>query len=347
MARSNLPARNRVTMSDVARAAGVSRTTVSFVLNDGEHAGNVSEATKIRVREAAGELGYRPDALARALAAQSTDWYGLVTEIVTSPFANHLIRGAQDEAWRQRRFLLIASAGDGEAKARLAFEERAVEKLLEQRVGGVLYAATWHREVTVPDLLRELPTVLVNCFDARGELPCIVPDEVSGGRHATECLIRAGHERIGYINLDPTIPAAIGRLQGWRDAHTAAGLTPHEDLIVDGDATADGGYQAARLLLDRSAPPTAIFCANDRMAMGAYDAIKERGLRIPHDIAVVGFDNQEVISGYLRPRLTTVALPFEEMGALGVRTLDAITSGQSTIAMRHMVDCPLLERCSV
>ena len=347
MARSPRSTRSRVTMSDVARAAGVSRTTVSFVLNDGDRAGNVSEATKIRVREAAGQLGYRPDAVARALAAQSTDWYGLVTEIATSPFGSHLVQGAQNEAWRQQRFLLIASADGAEPKARLAFEQRAVEKLLEQRVGGVLYAATWHRAVSVPSLLRELPTVLLNCFDSEGELPGIVPDEVSGGRHATERLVRAGHERIAYINLDPTIPAGIGRLQGWREAHLAAGLEPHEDLIVDGDATADGGYEAARVLLDRSAPPTAIFCATDRMAMGAYDAIKERGLRIPHDIAVVGFDNQEVISAYLRPRLTTVALPFEEMGALGVRTLDAITSGQPTIALRQMVDCTLLERCSV
>lgn len=346
MARSNRSTHTRVTMSDVARAAGVSRTTVSFVLNDGEHSGNVSAATKVRVREAAGQLGYRPDAVARALAAQSTDWYGLVTEIVTAPFAGHIIRGARDEAWRQHRFLLIASTG-GESDTRLAFEGQVAEKLLEQRVGGVLYAATWHRAVTVPDVLREVPTVMVNCFDALGELPCIVPDEVNGGRHATERLIRGGHERIAFINLDPTIPAGVGRLQGWREAHVASGLTPHDDLIADGDATADGGYQAAQKLLDRSEPPTAIFCATDRMAMGAYDAIKERGLRIPHDVAVVGFDNQEVISGYLRPRLTTVALPFEEMGVLGVRTLDAIRSGQSTIALRQMVDCPLLERCSV
>lgn len=334
-------------MSDVARAAGVSRTTVSFVLNDTENAGNVSEATKIRVRRAASELGYRPDARARALAAQSTDWYGFVTEIVTAPFATHIIRGAQEEAWRQRRFLLIAPAGEGDALDHQAFEQRAVEKLLEQRVGGVIYAATWHREVSVPDLLRELPTVLVNCFDERGELPCIIPDEVLGGRRATERLLRAGHERIGLINLDPTIPAAVGRLQGWREAHATAGLTPDPDLVVAGFATADGGYAAACDLLDRPDRPTAIFCANDRMAMGAYDAIKERGLRIPDDVAVVGFDNHEVIAAYLRPGLTTVALPFEEMGTLGVRALDAITAGQPTPAIRQVVDCPLFERCSV
>lgn len=338
---------SRVTMSEVARAAGVSRTTVSFVLRGEHRAGNVSEATKARVRRVVGELGYRPDARARALAAQSTDSYGLVTEIVTSTFAAHIIKGAQDEAWRKRRFLLISSTGDGDERTRHKVESRASEKLIEQRVAGVLYATTWHRGVTVPDLLRELPTVLVNCFDVDGQLPCIIPDEVGGGRHATERLIQASHRRIGYINLDPTIPAAIGRLQGWRDAHLAAGLTPDEDLIAVGDATADGGYEAAGTLLDHADPPTAIFCANDRMAMGAYDAIKERGLRIPHDVGVVGFDNHEVISGYLRPKLTTVALPFEQMGALGVQALDTLISGQSTIAMRQMVDCPLLERCSV
>ncbi|MFT4217323.1 MAG: LacI family DNA-binding transcriptional regulator [Micropruina sp.] len=347
MARSNLSTRSRATMSDVARAAGVSRTTVSFVLNDAEQADNVSEATKARVRQAADQLGYRPDARARALAAQSTDWYGLLTEIVTAPFAAHIIRGAQDEAWRQRRFLLIAPAGEGDQQDREAFERASVEKLLEQRVGGVLYAATWHRAVAVPDLLRELPTVLVNCFDEKGELPCIIPDEVSGGRRATDRLIQAGHRRIGMINLDPAIPAAIGRLQGWRDAHAAAGLATDDDLVVDGYATADGGYAAAHVLLEQDQPPTAIFCANDRMAMGAYDAIKERGLRIPDDIAVVGFDNYEVIAAYLRPRLTTVALPFEEMGTLGVQTLDALTTGQPTPAMRQTVDCPLYERCSV
>ncbi len=347
MARPNLSTPSRATMSDVARAAGVSRTTVSFVLNGTEQADNVSDATKARVRRAADQLGYRPDARARALAAQSTDWYGLVTEIVTAPFAAHIIRGAQDEAWRQRRFLLIAPAGEGDRHDREAFERRAVEKLLEQRVGGVLYAATWHRAVAVPDLLRELPTVMVNCFDEKGELPCIIPDEVGGGRRATDRLIQAGHRRIGLINLDPAIPAAVGRLQGWRDAQEAAGLSSAEDLVVDGYATAEGGYAGARALLDLPQPPTAIFCANDRMAMGAYDAIKERGLRIPEDVAVVGFDNYEVIAAYLRPGLTTVALPFEEMGALGVRTLDALTTGQPTPALRQMVDCPLLERRSV
>lgn len=341
--------RSKVTMADVAELAGVSRTSVSFVLNKVENA-NISDATRRRILDAVDELGYRPNAAARALAAQRSDWIGFITEIVTAPFAVNVIKGAQDAAWRERRFLLIAATDDAHAAGAstddLQLQSAAIEKLLEQRVEGLIYAATWHRAVTVPELVHEVPTVLVNCVAANADLPAIVPDEVGGGRRATERLLRAGHRRIGLVNLDPAIPAGIGRLRGYREALLDAGVQPDDDLLVLGDATATGGFAATEQLLDLREPPTAIFCANDRMAMGAYDAIKERGLRIPTDIAVVGFDNQELIAGYLRPSLTTVALPFEEMGSLGVRTLSALNQGRS-VSPVQTVDCPLLERSSV
>lgn len=339
-----------VTMNDVANYAGVSRTTVSFVLNNRSTA-NISEETRKRIIEAVQELGYRPNAGARALASQRSDWYGLVTEIVTAPFAVNVIKGAQDQAWLDRRFLLIAPSDQADAVGpNQGMEDAAIEKLLEQRVEGLLYAATFHRGVHVPKSAHEVPTVLINCFDADGKLPSIVPDERAGGRVAVERLLLAGHRRIGVINLDPNIPAAVGRLEGARDALAGAGLELDPELVVSGYATADGGYEAACEILDRypeGQRPTALFCLNDRMAMGAYDAIKERGLTIPGDIAVIGFDNQELIAAYLRPKLTTVALPFEKMGALGVRTLAALTAGQPITADQQLVDCPLLERSSV
>ncbi len=116
---------------------------------------------------------------------------------------------------------------------------------------------------------------------------------------------------------------------------------------MSGHATADLGYDAASALLDLADPPTALFCGNDRMAMGAYDAIKERGLRIPDDIAVVGFDNQELIAAYLRPGLTTVALPFQEMGARGVQLLAETAASDDARPVRVTADCPLIERSSV
>lgn len=342
--------RRGVTMSDVAKHAGVSRTAVSFVLSNRENA-SISEETRNRINDAVHELGYRPNAGARALASRRSDWYGIVTEIVTAPFAVDIIKGAQDQAWLDRRFLLIAPSDQADAQGpNQGLEDAAIEKLLEQRVEGLLYAATYHRGVHVPPSAGEVPTVLINCFDADGKLPSIVPDERAGGRAAVGRLLKAGHRRIGVINLDPDIPAAVGRLEGAREALAEAGLELDPQLVVSGHATADGGYEAAGQILDmdpKDGRPTALFCLNDRMAMGAYDAIKERGLTIPGDIAVIGFDNQELIAAYLRPKLTTVALPFEEMGALGVRTLAALTAGQPIIADQQLVDCPLLERSSV
>ncbi|WP_426004635.1 LacI family DNA-binding transcriptional regulator [Paenarthrobacter sp. NyZ202] len=340
-----------VTMNDVAKHAGVSRTAVSFVLSNRENA-SISEETRTRINQAVQDLGYRPNAGARALASQRSDWYGIVTEIVTAPFAVDIIKGAQDQAWLDRRFLLIAPSDQADAAGpNQGMEDAAIEKLLEQRVEGLLYAATYHRGVHVPQSASEVPTVLINCFDADGKLPSIVPDERAGGRVAVERLLQAGHRRIGVINLDPDIPAAVGRLEGAREALANAGLELDPDLVVSGNATADGGYEAAGRILDHypvgAGRPTALFCLNDRMAMGAYDAIKERGLTIPGDIAVIGFDNQELIAAYLRPKLTTVALPFEQMGALGVRTLAALTAGQPITADQQLVDCPLLERSSV
>lgn len=330
-----------VTMADVAREAGVSRPAVSFVLN-GSTAANIGPDARRRIVDAAARLGYRPNAAARALAQQRSDWIGLVTEIVTAPFAVDIIKGAQDRALHDGRYLLIAST---ESSPEL--ERSSIERLLEQRVEGLILAATWHRGVDVPDLVHEVPTVLVNCFDNAGRLPSVVPDEIAGGRRAATRLVSAGHRRIGLINLDGDIPAAVGRRAGLIQVLDEAGLTLDPAREAVGHATADGGYVAAAQLLDAADPPTAIFCANDRMAMGAYDAIKERGLRIPHDVAVVGFDNQEVIAAYLRPALTTVALPFEEMGSRGVDLLASITAGSSTTTTQVMVDCPLLERSSV
>ncbi len=334
------PAR-AVTMRDVAAKADVSRTVVSLVLND-RRSVTIAEETRARVLAAAAELGYRPNAGARALAQQRSDWYGLVTEIVTAPFAVDVIKGAQDRAALNDKYLLIASTGsDPEA------ETAAIERLLQQRVEGLIYATTWHRPVTVPEIALEVPTVLVNCYDTEGRFPSVVPDERTGGKRATQRLLAAGHRRIGLLNLDPDIPATVGRRHGYRDALRDAGVPIDESLEVSGHATADGGFLAAQALLDLPTPPTAIFCANDRMAMGAYDAIKERGLRIPQDVAVIGFDNQELIAAYLRPGLTTVALPFEQMGAKGVEILAALIEGQSTDTTSVTVDCPLLERASV
>ncbi len=335
------PRQAKVTMQDVANHVGVSRTTVSFVLNGGTGNG-IPEETRDRVHQAVTELGYRPNAGARALASKHTKLYGLITEIVTAPYAANIVRGAEEQAAQQGKTLLIAST-DGSSDA----DRRAIETMLEHRVEGLIYATSWHRGVRLPAVAEEVPTVLVHCFDEAAKLHSVIPDEAQGGYVATMRLIRAGHDRIGFINLDPVIPAAIGRRAGYVQALEQAGIGLDESLVINEDGEADQGYRAAALLLDGTRPPTAIFCATDRMAMGAYDAIKERGLRIGDDISVVGFDNQEIIANYLRPSLTTVALPFQQMGAIGVAMLAKLAANRDLAPLQRIVECPLVERTSV
>jgi LacI family transcriptional regulator len=308
-------------MDDVARRAGVSRTTVSFILS-GREGFALADDTRRRVLEAVDELGYRPHAGAQALATRRSGLIGLLTDIATSPFAGGLILGAQHAATAAGKLLLIVATDVGEGDA------DAVDRLLSRRVEGLVFATAAHRRVSLPPSVSEVPTVLAHCQDASGKHLAIIPDEVAGGTAATERLLAAGHVRIAMINLDGETLAAIGRREGYEAALDAAGLHVTPELVTCGHATADGGYERARELLELPDPPTGIFCATDRMAMGAYDAIKERGLSIPHDVAVVGFDDQEVIAPYLRPALTTVALPFETMGELAVQQLLSVPASE-------------------
>jgi LacI family transcriptional regulator len=328
-----------ISMDDVAREVGLSRTTVSFVLNDRMDI-QIPDETRERVWAAAQRLGYRPNIAAQSLAQQQTNLIGLITDITSSPFAGGIIHGAQEAAWKQDKFLLIVGTEGDPGK-----EEAALEMLLERRVQGVIFATQAHRMIRIPLAAREVPTVLVHCFDSEAEFPSVLPDEESGGHLATSRLIDAGHRRVALINLDPGLPATIGREAGYRRALKENGIPVDESIIVNGHATAAGGFEQAGKLLTLPNAPTAFFCANDRIAMGAFDAVKELGLHIPSDVAVVGYDNQEIIAAYLRPALTTVALPFDQMGAAAVDMVAAMSAG--AIAGHLTILCPLVERNSV
>jgi LacI family transcriptional regulator len=327
-------------MEDIARHVGVSRAAVSFVLNNRRDT-RVSAETRQRIIQAAHDLGYRPNAGARALAARRTGLLGMVTEIVTSSFGPEAVRGAQDQAWTAGMFLMVAAS-----EGRPEMEALAVERLLEQRVEGLIFASGAHQAVTVPAAASELPTVLLHCFDADQRLPAVLPDEEGGGYVATRRLLDAGHRRIGLVNLEAHTAAAQGRLVGYIQALGEAGIAPDPALITHASATSAGGYESTARLMDLPKRPTAIFCCTDRMAMGAYDAIRECGLSIPGHVAVVGFDNQLIISTQLRPALTTVALPFEDMGARSVALLVAALAGEA-IPPLTVIECQLIERDSV
>ena len=327
-----------VTMREVAEAAGVSVATVSHVVNDKKGA-RIGDAARERVRRAIEELGYRPNALAKNLVSGHSKFIGLVADaIATTPFAGQIIHGAQDEAWKRGYVLLVANT-EGNREA----EDEAIAMMLEHQVRGILYSTWYHRAAQIPPALLETDVVLVDCFSEDGQAPAVVPDEVQGGRTATQLLLDSGHRRIAIINTTTPSPAHEGRLRGYRDALDAAGLAFDPALVFDARPEQEGGYDVVGPILDAGA--TAVFCHNDRVAMGLYDGLRERGRSIPTDVAVVGFDNQEVIAAHLRPPLTTVALPHYELGAAGVRLLlglEAIPEGG-----RLEVACPPVLRASV
>jgi len=334
-----LPSRNRgaVTLHDVAKASGVSVATASFVAN-GKRDVRLTDSTRERVQRAIDQLGYRPNALAKNLASGGSKFIGLVADaIATTPFAGQIIHGAQDEAWKHGFVLLVANTEGNEPA-----EKEAISMMLEYKVRGILYSTWFHRAAEIPAALREADFVLVNCFSPDFDSLAVVPDEVQGGRTATEILVRKGHRRIAFINATIPAPAKDGRLQGYREALESADIPFDPGLVFDAFPDQEGGYGAVEDLLGRDV--TAVFCYNDRMAMGLYDGLRRRGLSIPEDMAVVGFDNQEVIAAHLRPPLSTVALPHYELGAAGVRLLLGVDKAAENALVK--IECPPVERDS-
>jgi LacI family transcriptional regulator len=328
-------------MKDVAKLAGVSQTTVSFVIND---IAGIPQETKERIWAAIQELGYRPNVIAQNLRTQRSGILGFITdEIAITPHAGKIFEGAQDVAWEHGKILLLVNTkNDAEMK------EVAVEKLLERQVEGVIYATMFHRPVEPPNTLREVPTVLLDCFVEDRSLPSVVPDEQNGGYNATKFLINSGHNRIGFINHSAPVPATIGRLQGYQKALEDNSLPYDEELVRSVWAESEGGYDQAINLMHAKSPPTAIFCFNDRTAMGAYDALRKIGLSIPDDVAIIGFDNQELIAAHLFPPLTTMELPHYAMGEWAANKLINIVEGNHTDPLeQHTIECPLIERKSV
>lgn len=337
-----------VGIRDVAELAGVSVTTVSHVLNDTPQM-RVASETRARVREAAKTLGYGPNRMARALRTNRSGLIGLLSEeIATTPHAGRIILGAQDAAREHDLTLVIINA---ERESPDYSHRNDVQTLIERQVEAVLYATMYHRQVSVPPNLHGVPTVLIDSTDRAGIVPAVVPDEVGGAVAAVTHLVDAGHTRIAFLNNDDDVPATHERLIGFRRGLTDRGITIDESLIVEAPSETLPGYALARDVLARPDRPTALFCYNDRMAMGAYRAATELGLNIPGDLSIVGFDNQELIAANLFPGLTTVALPHYEMGVWAVETLVQILRGEAEYTVLAdqptRLGCPLVIRGSV
>ena len=338
----------RVTMTDIARVAGCSQATVSFVLNKTPGIKLAAE-TRERVIEAARSLGYAAPSFAHLdtadilMPAIDGKIGFVVDQLATSPEAVVAIEGARQASWNAGNIILVAQTlNDPE------MEPRTIRALREQGVSALIYMAIFTREVVLPAAVYELdiPVVLVNCYTADHAFPAVVPSEIAGGQHSTRHLIQHGHRRIGTITGEPWMEAAKDRLKGYRRALATADIPFDPELVVEGDWSASAGYAATKELLTLDDPPTAIFCQNDRTAIGCYEALKEAGMRIPEDISVIGYDDEE-ISRHLHPQLTTSVLPHRAMGRWAIEQLDSFAQSSGTRYPITKLECPLVERLSV
>jgi LacI family transcriptional regulator len=292
---------------------------------------------------AAAELGYRPNVAARSLRTQKTSTLAFISDIVaTTRFAGDMIRGALDAAREHDHVLLIAETQGDES-----FEQHAIEAMLDRQVDGVIYAAMATRQLVVPAALLSQPIVLLNAVSAEGR-PCVLPDDEQAGHAVATALIEAGHrDRISLIGRnrlkekDPEVSlAAHGRHRGVERALNEAGAGLHASVSCQ-DWLPEHGYAAMRSLLRKPTRPTAVICMNDRLAFGAYQALADAGLEIPQDMSVISFDD-DAIAAWLRPGLSTAALPHEQMGRQAVELLLG-----GSAADRHLVPMPLRRRGSV
>ena len=304
-------------MKDVAKLSGVSQTTVSLIINKVPKA-KISEKTKQAVRKAIKQLGYRPNVIAQNLRTRQSHVIGLITdEISITPFAGKMIMGVLDALREEGKLLMMMNSG-GEDE----LEMQQIEALLSRQIEGIIYATMRHKVTRAPELLQEIPCVLLNCRDAGKLYYSIIPDDFMGGFTATEELIKRGYSCIGMINTSEHVPATELREQGFRKALSDHGKRLEGDRIYYGeDGNAKTGYDGAKQLLAIHPEIDALFCFNDRVAMGAYDAVRQLNRKIPQQLAIIGFDDFTVISESVHPPLTTMQLPHYEMGMKAGRQL--------------------------
>jgi LacI family transcriptional regulator len=324
-----------VTITDVARLAGVSAGTASKALNG---RGGISADTAERVRQAAERLGYQPNALARGLLTGRSFTVGLITTDSFGRFSIPVMQGAEDALGPGRISVFLCDSRDDRIR-----EQHYLRTLLERRVDGII--VTGRRQDPREPIGRGLPVPVVYAMTHSTDPDdlSLIPDDEEGGALAVRHLLSTGRTNIGHVTGPRRFKAAVLRAAGAQKALAAAGLELAGGEPLYGEWTEEWGRQATDVLLRSAADLDAIFCGNDQIARGVADAAREAGRRVPDDLAVVGFDNWEVIAAVSRPPLTTVDMNLRELGrAAGERLLAAIEGRPSSGV--QLLPCSLVVR---
>ncbi|MCO5189801.1 MAG: LacI family DNA-binding transcriptional regulator [Anaerolineae bacterium] len=305
-----------VTIQHIAERAGVSISTVSRVFND---SAGVKESKRQAVMDAAAALDYRPNLFAQGLASGQSMSVGVLTQNFGSAFYDGILRGIIAGLDNSNYAPLFA---DG--RWRLDIEERALQTLLDRRVDGLILVGPQQSADLLKQLAQKMPIVIISRIVEGFEKFCLIVDNYDAGYRATKYLLDRGHHQIahitGVLSESRVLRDAADRFAGYRDALLDVGLEPDPDLIVEGNFRTQSGLLAIETLLSRGRPFSALFVANDQMASGVRLGLYRRGIRVPDDIALIGFDDQPH-SAYMIPPLTTIRQPAEEMGSIAAEAI--------------------------
>lgn len=325
-------------IKDVAKEAGVSIATVSRVLNDIDV---VNEETKEKVLVAIKKLGYRPNIVARSLKTQKTSTIGIIIPDISSQFYPEIVRGAEDVA-NIYDYNIILCNTDLDIEKEMEY----LKVLKEKMVDGVLYMSN-SLQKDIIDLIRELeiPTVLTETIDEEKSFPSVTVDNLKAAYEATKYLIEKGNKKIAYVGPnDNNVNATSLRYKGYKKALLEMNLEVNQSLISFSGIKAKDGYAAMEKIIDNSSID-GIFCASDEIAMGVINLLRDKGIRVPEDIDVIGFDNI-YSSSIFYPKLTTISQPMYDMGSVGMRMLIKIINKQPLGKEHYVLNHKLIERDS-
>ncbi|KUE78537.1 substrate-binding domain-containing protein [Aeromonas schubertii] len=327
------------TIKDVARLANVSVATVSRVMNNSPKA---SAASREAVRKAMSELGYTPNANARALVNRTCDTMGVVVGDVADPFFGTLVRGVSTVAVEQKLHLLM---GNGFHRAEQ--EREAIELLIGKRCEALVVHSKALSDEALVEYAQQVPgMVFINREVAALPGRCIALNNRLGTTVATRHLLELGHRHIAFLCSDHAIEDAALRHQGWQEALREGGVSAHDEWVEWGAPSEEGGEQAMLNLLAKGLPLTAVVAYNDAMAAGALSVLADNGLRVPEEVSVVGFDDL-VYARYLRPKLTTLRYPIELMAAQAARLALQLAAGDAPAEGSRLYAPTLVNRQSV
>jgi LacI family transcriptional regulator len=261
---------------------------------------------------------------------------------MASPFAAPIMEGAREAAWEHQCVVEVIST-----RNHAPMEQAAIQSLMSRPIAGIIYATLFTREVAPPAIAADTPVVLLNCYDPQGAYTATVPDDRAAAHALTKAMVNAGHRRIAHMAGESFLDAGRDRAAGYRDALAEAGIAFDPALLTTHGSAVHDAYDRTGALLDLPNPPTAIFCFNDRMALAVHEAARDRGMHVPHDLSVAGFDNDPFVAAFL-PNLTTAVLPHEAMARWAVKHIFDIRHGKRQHAtIQHRFECQLVRRKSI